>query len=255
MKSSSQWIVKVLSFWSLFSHRVSFRSTYATGHVYSSINDDWFFRDRGYGGNYGLYNSPRGISTYFSKMMVMPQACISYNTANYIKFNFYVDSGRQCHGNILGTYLISIAHYMHAYFNQRALELGDSFILPWDAGFLNCVQLPVSSSQTLYAKIGCEQHGYVSATKKFELRVYSDSSCSSPYTYDKTKNRVNINGFWLSTAVSFDANFYECAGCTPTQVASTFQKNKYWFDDDYINVQGMNILCLNFVFIYMYIYI
>jgi hypothetical protein len=242
MKSSSQWIVKVLSFWSLFSHHVSFRSTYATGHVYSSINDDWFFRDRGYGGNYGLYNSPRGISTYFSKMMVMPQACISYNTANYVKFNFYVDSGRQCHGNILGTYLISIAHYMHAYFNQRALELGDSFILPWDAGFLNCVQLPVSSSQTLYAKIGCEQHGYVSATKKFELRVYSDSSCSSPYTYDKTKNRVNINGFWLSTAVSFDANFYECAGCTPTQVASTFQKNKYWFDDDYINVQGMTIL-------------
>ena len=210
MKSPSKWIVNVLLIWSLCSQKnVYFTSTDATDDVYAAIDDDWFFRDKGYGGNYGLYKSPGGISTYFSKMMVLPQACISYNTANYIKFNFYADSGHQCHGNILGTYLISIAHYMHAYFNQQALELGKSFTLPWDAGFLNCVQLPGSSSQTLYAKIGCEQLAYVSATKKFELRIYSDSSCSTPYTYDKTKNKVSVNGYWLSTTVSFDANFYE----------------------------------------------
>jgi hypothetical protein len=232
---SSTWILGALFIWSMC------RTTQAADDVYMGIDDDWFYRDKGYGGNFGLYRSQRGVSTRFSQMMVMPQACISYNNANYVKFSFYMDSKGQCHGHVLGTYLISIAHYMHAYFNQQALQLGSSFVLPWDAGFLNCVQLPgssSSSSQKLYARVGCEQHGYVSATKKFQLRVYTDSNCLTPYSYDKSKNKVNVNGYWLSTALSFGAQFYVCEGCTPTQVAASFKKNKYWYDDDYINVQG-----------------
>jgi hypothetical protein len=175
----------------------------------------------------------------FLQMAVMPLECISYNGTDFIKFHFYEERGRQCLGNHLSTYIISIAHYMHAYFNQQAMELGSSFVLPWDAGFLNCVQLPGSSSQILYAKIGCEDRKTVSSTK-FVLRIYKDQNCSKPYDegFKSSFKGKYINGYWLSTSVSFSPSFHKCERCTPAQVASSFTRGKYWYDDDYINFQG-----------------
>jgi hypothetical protein len=37
----------------------------------------------------------------------------------------------------------------------------------------------------------------------------------------------------LSAALSFEAKFYVCEGCTPTQVVASFKKNKHWYDNDY----------------------
>jgi hypothetical protein len=186
----------------------------------------------------------------FRQMAAMPLECISFNGTDFIKFHFYEEGSRQCLGNHLSTYIISIAHYMHAYFNQQALELGDSFVLPWDAGFLNCVELPGSSSQTLYAKIGCEDRKTVSSTK-FVLRIYRDQSCSVPFNerFKSSFQGKYINGYWMSTSVSFSPNFRKCQRCFPTQVASSFTRGKYWYDDDYINFQGTYIIMYIFFFL------
>ena len=37
----------------------------------------------------------------------------------------------------MGSFVVSIAHYMRAYFNDQALNLGEDFSLPGDAGYLN----------------------------------------------------------------------------------------------------------------------
>ena len=60
-----------------------------------------------------------------------------------IKFQFFEKSSSlNCHFKNLGTYVVSIAHYMRAYFNYQALTHGNDFSLPGDVGFLN-VSLPV----------------------------------------------------------------------------------------------------------------
>ena len=55
-----------------------------------------------------------------------------------IKFQFFEKSSSlNCHFKNLGTYVVSIAHYMRAYFNYQALTHGNDFSLPGDVGFLN----------------------------------------------------------------------------------------------------------------------
>lgn len=55
-----------------------------------------------------------------------------------IKFQFFEKSSSlNCHFKNLGTFVVSIAHYMRAYFNNQALQHGNDFQLPGDVGFLN----------------------------------------------------------------------------------------------------------------------
>ena len=55
-----------------------------------------------------------------------------------IKFQFFEKSSSlNCHFKNLGTFVVSIAHYMRAYFNYEALTHGEDFALPGDVGFLN----------------------------------------------------------------------------------------------------------------------
>ena len=55
-----------------------------------------------------------------------------------IKFQLF-DSAQsyQCHFAEIATFVVSIAHYMRAYFNHQALAQGKEFQLPDDAAFLN----------------------------------------------------------------------------------------------------------------------
>jgi len=175
----------------------------------------------------------------------MPISCITYKNTFYIKYDFYEDRGWQCHANNLGSHFVSIEHYMHAYFNQKAIELGSSFVLPWDAGYLNCVKLPepvyTSSDRPLYAKIGCEDHKSASS-KRFSLHIYSDNNCTISYDegFSKRRNGKYINGYWMSTSISFNPGFYECKGCNPAQVAESFKQENFWRDDDYLNYQELH---------------
>lgn len=55
-----------------------------------------------------------------------------------IKFDLFESANNyQCHFKNLGTYVVSIAHFMRAYFNQEAIMKGTDFTLPGDAGYLN----------------------------------------------------------------------------------------------------------------------
>jgi hypothetical protein len=55
-----------------------------------------------------------------------------------IKFQlFNTADSYQCHFAEIATFVVSIAHFMRAYFNDQALTEGQSFSLPKDAGFLN----------------------------------------------------------------------------------------------------------------------
>ena len=55
-----------------------------------------------------------------------------------IKFAFFEsETSYQCHFSEIGTFVVSIAHYMRAYFNYQALVRGEDFALPGDVGYLN----------------------------------------------------------------------------------------------------------------------
>ena len=63
-----------------------------------------------------------------------------------IKFEIYeTENSYQCHFAQIGTFIVSIAHYMRAYFNYQALEYGNSFSLPEDVGYLNCIPLKMNA--------------------------------------------------------------------------------------------------------------
>ena len=123
-----------------------------------------------------------------------------------IKFQFFEKSSSlNCHFKNLGTFVVSISHYMRAYFNYQALAYGDDFELPGDVGFLNCVMLKETQDddQPLYAKIGC-QHRDTYTSTKLQLLLYNDAQCSNAY-YDEEENRADgydINGYFLSNKVS-----------------------------------------------------
>lgn len=55
-----------------------------------------------------------------------------------IKFEFFQsEESYQCHFAEIGTFVVSIAHYMRAYFNYQAVVRGQDFSLPEDVGYLN----------------------------------------------------------------------------------------------------------------------
>ena len=60
------------------------------------------------------------------------------NNNHVIKFDFFQNKDEdQCHYKNMGSFVVSISHYMRAYFNYQALAHGDDFNLPDDAGYLN----------------------------------------------------------------------------------------------------------------------
>ena len=168
-----------------------------------------------------------------------------------IKFEmFETDNSYQCHFAQIGTFVVSIAHYMRAYFNYQALEQGRDFSLPSDAGYLNCIMLQdeTETSIPLYAKVGCMERETFTSTK-LQLHVYTDAQCSVAYDDGRTArshaNRgyllENARGedFMFSTKVSFRPPFYTCQSCTVDEVSDTFNKQAgTWYDDDYISQNG-----------------
>jgi hypothetical protein len=55
-----------------------------------------------------------------------------------IKFTLFdTANSYQCHFAEISTFVVSIAHYMRAYFNYQALIQGRDFQLPSDASLLN----------------------------------------------------------------------------------------------------------------------
>ena len=59
-----------------------------------------------------------------------------------IKFAFFeTDTSYQCHFSEIGGFVVSIAHYMRAYFNYQALKEGEDFKLPSDAVYLEVIFL------------------------------------------------------------------------------------------------------------------
>lgn len=171
------------------------------------------------------------------------------NNGHMIKFEmFETESSYQCHFSQIGTFVVSIAHYMRAYFNYQALVNGKDFQLPDDAGYLNCIQLQETTAdgnadKPLYAKIGCMQRETFTSTK-LQLHVYTDSQCSIPYS-DGGSTRTHairgyqVNGSTFSSRVSFRPPFYSCESCSPESISDTFNKKAgTWYDDDYISVHG-----------------
>ena len=66
----------------------------------------------------------------FDEVSVMPVSCLRYNNGHMIKFEFFENSSNyQCHFKNLGTFVVSIGHYMRAYFNHQALVKGRDFKL------------------------------------------------------------------------------------------------------------------------------
>lgn len=60
------------------------------------------------------------------------------NNGHMIKFQLFdTAQSYQCHFAEISTFVVSIAHYMRAYFNYMALTQGQDFSLPADAAYLN----------------------------------------------------------------------------------------------------------------------
>ena len=157
-----------------------------------------------------------------------------------IKFEMFENNNNfQCHTNNLGTFVVSISHYMRAYFNYQALVRGEDFKLPSDAGYLNCVLLQQTAyaDTKLYAKIGCLERDTYTSTK-LKIHVYTDNQCSEAYDDGQSENKrtkkgYEINGYYFSSKTSFRPPFYSCMSCKPTEIADTFSKRKtFWYDDD-----------------------
>ena len=156
-----------------------------------------------------------------------------------IKFQFFEKSSYNCHFKNLGTFVVSIAHYMRAYFNYQALTLGTDFQLPSDASYLNCVKLAESENLNypLYAKIGC-QHRDTYTSTRLQLILYEDAQCSQKFENSedqKVKDGYYVGDYFMSNKVSFRPPFYSCESCSPDSVSDTFSKsNTVWYDDDHI---------------------
>lgn len=163
-----------------------------------------------------------------------------------IKFQLFDTSqSYQCHFAEISTFVVSIAHYMRAYFNYQALSEGQNFQLPDDAAYLNCMQLQGTgyNGMALYAKIGCMERETFTSTK-LQLHVYTDAQCSQPYDDGQTARQHATRGFLLGDAVidskvSFRPPFYSCLTCSPEEISATFNKKSgAWYDDDYIVEHG-----------------
>lgn len=174
-------------------------------------------------------------------------ACVHSNSGHSIKFQLFdTAQSYQCHFGEISTFVVSISRYMRAYFNYQALALGEEFVLPSDAAFLNCVALSDSltyNDQPLYAKIGCRDRETYTSTR-LQLHVYTDQQCSQPFDDGQTTREhawrgYNIEGNRVSTKVSFQPEFYSCQSCAPDEISESFNKmNSNWYDDDYISHHG-----------------
>jgi len=179
-----------------------------------------------------------------------------------IKFQLF-DSAQsyQCHFAEISTFVVSIAHYMRAYFNYQALTLGQDFELPEDAAFLNvsmvgmsslvllicslqCVQIDATTyaNMPLYAKIGCMERETFTSTK-LQLHVYTDSQCSQPYNDQQSSREHMKNGYQVgddvvSSSVSFRVPFLKCQTCSAEASGTFNKKQNNWYDDDFINEQA-----------------
>ena len=59
------------------------------------------------------------------------------NGGQMIKFQLFdSENSYQCHFSEIATFVVSIAHYMRAYFNYQAILRGTDFELPGDAAYL-----------------------------------------------------------------------------------------------------------------------
>ena len=162
-----------------------------------------------------------------------------------IKFQLFdSEKSYQCHFAEISTFVVSIGHYMRAYFNYQALSLGTDFQLPADAAYLNCQPLQgIDGVSGIYAKIGCMQRETFTSTK-LQLILYTDQQCSVPYNDGQSARKHSSKGYELSgslvsSKVSFTPSFYSCLSCTPEKIAYTFNKlNSNWYDDDYISEHG-----------------
>jgi hypothetical protein len=60
------------------------------------------------------------------------------NSGHMIKFQLFdTERSYQCHFAEISTFVVSVAHFMRAYFNYQALSQGKNFRLPDDAAYLN----------------------------------------------------------------------------------------------------------------------
>jgi len=185
--------------------------------------------------------------TDFVGMSIMPISCVNYNDSHMIKFDmFESENNFQCHANSVGTYVVSISHFMRHYFNYQSLVLGNDFELPSDVGYLNCVKLDQTTEQgeTLYAMIGClERETYTRKelslqSNRFSLHLYTEKSCSTPFDDRQTDLEhstvgYNIDGETFETQVSFHPSFFACKSCKPQSISNSFSKGESsWIDDD-----------------------
>lgn len=93
------------------------------------------------------------------------------NNGHMIKFEFFeTETSYQCHFSEIGTFVVSIAHYMRAYFNYQALSYGADFKLPSDVGYLNVRGL---QRRSMFATSRARPDSHHSSS----LQKYSASNC------------------------------------------------------------------------------
>eukprot|EP00531_Pseudo-nitzschia_arenysensis_P009895 CAMPEP_0116151924 /NCGR_PEP_ID=MMETSP0329-20121206/20370_1 /TAXON_ID=697910 /ORGANISM="Pseudo-nitzschia arenysensis, Strain B593" /LENGTH=689 /DNA_ID=CAMNT_0003648597 /DNA_START=232 /DNA_END=2301 /DNA_ORIENTATION=+ len=172
----------------------------------------------------------------FDDVSISPVSCVNYNNGHFIKFEmFETANSYQCHFGQLGTFVVSIAHYMRAYFNYQALTYGNSFSLPDDVGYLNCIPLKMenygfeyaygrgddqvddanrrrveededeNNQAILYAKLGC-MYKETQTSTAFQLHVYTDDQCTQPYDDGQTDQQHAKHGYNIDLDQYYLAN-------------------------------------------------
>lgn len=162
------------------------------------------------------------------------------NSGHMIKFQLYdMERSYQCHFAEISTFVVSISHFMRAYFNYEALTLGQDFRLPADAAYLNvsmvkrlcsmfefyallcpntflifrllhafcdcfmqCLQLQETTpyGMRLYGKVGC-RHRETFTSTKLQLYVYTDAQCSQHYDDGQTTRKHATRGYLIGDSV------------------------------------------------------
>ena len=194
---------------------------------------------------YSCFDRPRRIlkngTDPFRSFSLMSYFVASSNNGHFIKFELF-DTAKsyQCHFAQLGSFVVSIAHYMRAVYNYRVLAEGQAFALPDDVGYLNCIPLKLDAywqygerfgttttddaaaadddngeaedseedddeaNQTQPENILYAKVGCMNketfSSAKFQLHVYTDNMCTVPYEDGQTSQQHAKNGY----AIDFD---------------------------------------------------
>jgi hypothetical protein len=86
----------------------------------------------------GLLCDVYKVRSSFSHRADSSLTLLDSNSGHMIKFQLFDSAtSHQCHFSEISTFVVSVAHYMRAYFNYQALRQGSSFALPQDASLLN----------------------------------------------------------------------------------------------------------------------